>query len=215
MRLFHYDHCPYCVKARMALGLFSVQHQDIVLLNDDEAVPIKMIGKKMVPILEYQEGKFMAESLDIIDYLKDLTGNKIAELSNEKYLAIYSDLADYVYKLAMPRWVNAPLAEFATDSAKSYFTKKKEIYIGSFNENLANTGSYKEAVEVALGKLSIYLADKRFIHGAELSYDDFHLFALLRSLSIVKDLIWPQNILEYLEKISRDSSIDLHFAISI
>ena len=52
MKLYIYDHCPFCVRARMAAGLFGADVEEVVLANDDEATPIGMIGAKQVPILQ-------------------------------------------------------------------------------------------------------------------------------------------------------------------
>lgn len=51
MKLYIYDHCPFCVRARMAAGLFGADVEEVVLANDDEATPIGMIGAKQVPVL--------------------------------------------------------------------------------------------------------------------------------------------------------------------
>ena len=37
MKLYIYDHCPFCVRARMAAGLFGADVEEVVLANDDEA----------------------------------------------------------------------------------------------------------------------------------------------------------------------------------
>ena len=78
MKLHVYDHCPYCVRARMALGLKGIPFEMRVQLNDDEATPISMIGKKMLPILEDAEG-FMGESLDIVAKVDAMTGPRLFE----------------------------------------------------------------------------------------------------------------------------------------
>ena len=41
-----YDHCPFCVRARMIFGLKNLPVELIVLANDDEATPIGLVGKK-------------------------------------------------------------------------------------------------------------------------------------------------------------------------
>ena len=46
MKLYIYDHCPFCVRARMIFGLRGLPVEEAVLLNDDEAAPIAMIGAK-------------------------------------------------------------------------------------------------------------------------------------------------------------------------
>ena len=52
MKLYIYDHCPFCVRARMSFGLRDVAVEEVVLANDDETTPIGMIGSKQVPILQ-------------------------------------------------------------------------------------------------------------------------------------------------------------------
>lgn len=46
MKLFIYDHCPFCVKARMIFGLKHLPIRPVTLLNDDETTPFNLIGKK-------------------------------------------------------------------------------------------------------------------------------------------------------------------------
>ena len=46
MKLYYYDHCPFCVRARMAAVLLAADVEEVVLANDDEATPISMIGAK-------------------------------------------------------------------------------------------------------------------------------------------------------------------------
>ena len=66
--MYVYDHCPFCVRVRLALGLKNVKHEVKFLANDDTETPIGLVGKKVVPI--YQRGlggPAMPESLDIIE----------------------------------------------------------------------------------------------------------------------------------------------------
>ena len=48
--LYVYDHCPFCVRVRLALGLKNVKHNLHFLANDDIATPTKLVGKKIAPI---------------------------------------------------------------------------------------------------------------------------------------------------------------------
>ena len=50
MKLYIYDHCPYCLKARMIFGLKNIPVELHVLLNDDAETPTRMVGQKQVPI---------------------------------------------------------------------------------------------------------------------------------------------------------------------
>lgn len=48
--LFVYDHCPFCVRVRVALGLKNIKHNLHFLANDDVATPTSLVGKKIAPI---------------------------------------------------------------------------------------------------------------------------------------------------------------------
>ncbi len=215
-KLYHYDHCPYCVKARMIFGLKGIDFQDEVLLNDDEKTPIEMIGQKMVPILIKENGDILPESLDIIKYIDSQNGETLIHWSEstQEMTQWLTDSRDYVYFLAMPRWVQADLEEFKTQGAKDYFTKKKEGFVGPFPAVLAETKKYVKLAHEALDKLSP-LIQSPFVYGAEVHVDDFHVFANLRSLSIVKGLKFPEKVQQYMNHMSEASKVPLHSDIAI
>lgn len=48
--VYAYDHCPFCVRVRLALGIKNVKHNVYFLQNDDIPTPTKLIGKKIAPI---------------------------------------------------------------------------------------------------------------------------------------------------------------------
>lgn len=48
--LYVYDHCPFCVRVRFALGVKNIKHNLHFLANDDIATPTKLVGKKISPI---------------------------------------------------------------------------------------------------------------------------------------------------------------------
>ena len=99
--LYVYDHCPFCVRVRVALGVMGVDYKVLTLTlnptrwarpnprpnpdpdpnpnqvifmgNADVETPTAMVGKKIAPIWKDDDG-CMAESLDIIAKL-DPTGS--------------------------------------------------------------------------------------------------------------------------------------------
>ncbi len=215
MKLYIYDHCPYCVKARMIFGLKNIDFHLVTLQNDDEKTPTSMIGTKMVPILEKDDGSFIPESMDIVYYIDNNYGEKILNSYNEN-----QDLAEwliesrsYLYRLCMPRWAKAKLEEFKSKSAIDYFTKKKESMIGSFEENLAISAELIKQAEFSLDKLEKLIEAKG--DKGEFTEDDIHLFAALRSLTIVKGLKFPEKVAEYTDKLSKSSKIPLHWDLAI
>ena len=207
MILYIYDHCPYCVKARMIFGLKKHPFQIKTLLNDDEKTPQSMIGVKMLPILEYSPGQFMPESLDIISYIDKLKPPSSISSSEDNKLKAWLD-KNYrtAYKLAMPRWVKADLEEFKAPSARNYFQRKKETYIGPFEECLKESPELIKEMEQELKGLEF----KKTFFKEELSLNDFHLFAFLRSLSIVKGLSFPEKVKSYMERLSLSGGVPLH-----
>ena len=48
--VYVYDHCPFCVRVRLALGVKNVKHNVNFLANDDIPTPTNLIGKKIAPI---------------------------------------------------------------------------------------------------------------------------------------------------------------------
>ena len=49
--LYNYDHCPFCVRVRLALGFKNVKHNLIFMANDDVHTPKALVGKKIAPIM--------------------------------------------------------------------------------------------------------------------------------------------------------------------
>lgn len=218
MKLYHYDHCPYCVKARMIFGLKNVPFTLQALANDDEATPVSMIGTKMVPILEKENGAYLPESLDIVAFIDDNYGGApvIARTSVPAIDSALSGLSGIIYRLAMPRWVEADLEEFRTQSARDYFRHKKEGYIGSFDEALAASAELCAGAEAGLREMAPLIRGYDSIAGdGGLSFADIHLFAALRSLSIVKDLYLPPKIDAYRRALSDKSGVSLHSDIAV
>jgi glutaredoxin 2 len=211
MKLYVYDHCPYCVKARMIFALTQTPYALITLLNDDEETPIRMVGKKVVPILEKEDGSFMPESMDIVHYVDGLGATSVLRTEEHTTLALWCNQArNYLYALAMPRWVRAPLAEFATQSARAYFIKKKEAMIGSFDDALRQSDAWIDQANSHLHLLDGLLETDRLDAGV--SEYDIHLFAVLRGLSIVRGIVYPPQVDAYRTHMAHRTQIPLHDA---
>lgn len=215
LTLYHYDHCPYCVKARMIFGLKHIPFQLKALLYDDEITPHSFIGAKMLPILK-TEKEYMPESLDIVRYVDDHFNRPLVNWREDTQLNQWLDkCGDNSYFLAMPRWVKAPLEEFKTPSSREYFQRKKEQHIGPFPEALNNTKSLIEEMEECLKELETLFSNKDKYWKSQLSVNDFHLFAYLRMLSIVKDISFPEKVASYMKTLSEESKLPLHHSIAL
>ena len=213
-QLHTYDHCPYCVKARMIFGLKDVDFDHTILLNDDEKTPISMIGQKMVPILKKEDGSFMGESLDIIKYIDDKKSPVVAWKEDRFLLGQLEKVSFDSYSLAMPRWVRSPMEEFKTESARNYFQNKKENMIGSFEEALEKTETFKKDLMPTLESLNKKVGDKWYL-GEKISVNDFHLFPFLRGLTIVKGFLLPSRLKKYADRVSQETNIPLNDDIAL
>ena len=120
MKLFIYDHCPFCVKARMIFGLKNLPVRLVTLLSDDEATPVGMIGKKMAPILQKDDGSYLPESMDIVHYVDNLDGKPLLTGKTNPAIADWLQrVGGYSINLLLPRFANADFEEFATDRPRS------------------------------------------------------------------------------------------------
>lgn len=211
MKLYIYDHCPFCVRARMIFGLHGLAVEEVVLANDDEPTPVGMIGAKQVPILQKNDGSYMGESLDIVRYIDGLAGKgRLKEDIRPEVQAWLDKVNTYVNKLVQPRMVLIGLPEFAAQSAIDYFVSKKEANIGNFAENLEKTGEYLQNLHADLADLEEQVAGGRYLNGEGLSMEDIHVFPLLRNLTVVHGLALPPKLKVYTEHMAAAAGVPLY-----
>lgn len=215
MKLYIYDHCPFCVKARMIFGLKNIPVELNVLLNDDEATPTRMIGKKMAPILQKDDSRYLPESMDIVHYVDKLDGSPLLTGSTNAAIAEWlRQVNTYVQHLLLPRIAKAPFDEFATPEARAYFIKKKEGMIGPFEEHLAHSPGLIKKISDDLRKLDKLIVQPNAVNG-ELLEDDIHLFPLLRSLSLVAGIEYPSRVRDYRDNMAKQTQINLLSSVAI
>lgn len=215
MKLYIYDHCPFCVKARMIFGLKNIPVELNVLLNDDEDTPTRMIGKKMAPILQKDDSRYLPESMDIVHYVDKLDGKPL--LTGPLNAAVgdwLRHVQTYTQQLLLPRIAKAPFDEFATPAARAYFVNKKEALIGSFAEHLAHSPGLIKKISDDLRKLDKLIVQPNAVNG-ELSEDDIHLFPLLRSLSLVAGIDYPSRVRDYRDNMAKQTQVNLLSSMAI
>src|SRR5215468_9760102 len=66
MRLYLWEHCWICFRVRMVGGLKRLHLKEPVVLEDDSDTMIRLVGKRVVPILVKDDGKPMLESMDMV-----------------------------------------------------------------------------------------------------------------------------------------------------
>lgn len=209
MKLYIYEHCQFCVKARMIFGLKNLPVELVVMLNDDEATPTRLIGQKMAPILMKEDGSCMPESLDIVHYIDRIDREPLLTgKTNPAITDWLRHINSYVNKLLIPRVAEAPFAEFATPEARDYFKNKKQGTYGDFSELREHSAGWIKNVNDDLRKLDKLIVKPNAVSG-ELSLDDIHLFPLLRSLSLVAGIEYPSRVADYRDNMAKQTQINL------
>jgi glutaredoxin 2 len=230
-----YDHCPFCVRVRFALGLKNVKHTNIFLANDDVATPTYLVGKKIAPIFQYND-IVMPESWDIIQYIdSDPTFgpiDSIAPSSGRTDLVEWQNSArDLLRYLQRPRYVSTGLLpEFQQSDGRNAFIsnhpvppydnkaewkqlgfdKQFAIYLETMLEH-----DQKEEIQMLNQKLitlnDMIYCDYYCTEGSgSVSYDDIDLFSRLRSITIIKNVRWPTKLRNYMNHLSSLTDIPLY-----
>jgi glutaredoxin 2 len=212
MKLYIYEHCPFCVRPRLVANVKSLPVSLQILANDDEQTHFDLISQKIVPILEKDDETRMTESLDICHFIDQYDENPIIKPSanNPIINQIMKDLSSEAKYLTHARQIFHPMndVDYPTQSAKDYFRAKKEESLGmSFENAIQDSALYAKSVQVLLDQLDQHLTSK-FMTNEEFSMDDILFFPTLRGLTIALDAInLPDNVSTYLEKIYRITDI--------
>ncbi|KHT61484.1 glutaredoxin [Photobacterium gaetbulicola] len=216
MKLFVFDHCPFCIKAMMVAGLKKADIELVYLQNHDVDARIDKVGANLVPILQKEDGSYMAESLDIAAYIDALDGNPVlATGSNDDNISAWADIArPFSSRLLYPRWMKVDLPEFQCEEAKAWFTKNKTAMIEQdFDEAFSNSDAYLVELNASFDKLSwLQLPSER---NNVLSYDDVNLFPSLRNLTVVKGVKFPARIRQYIDEVAALTSTSLYDDIAV
>ncbi|WP_410014545.1 glutaredoxin 2 [Sodalis sp. C49] len=210
MKLYVYDHCPFCVRARMIFGLKNIPCDIVILPNDDETTPIGLIGKKMLPILVTDDGETIDESLDIVRHIDETNAVPYLTRSyNPKIDDWIDNASSLIYKLAVPRWAYSDYPEFKAITSRQYFIDKKQAVFGNFSDLIKQSPALIADINQALVKLDALLVDNQ-LSDATGSLAEILLFPLLRSLSIVQGIVWPPEVDNWRKRMAMKSAVPLN-----
>jgi glutaredoxin 2 len=198
MRLYLFEHCSICFRVRTAAALKRLHLQETVLLEDDSETMIKLVGKRVVPILVKGDGQPMLESMDMVAHI-DSIGEPILVGPQRSELAAWaSATADKTAPLTWPRYALLGLPEFRTIAAHDHFIVRKQKQLGDLVELRARTHELVDALMPHLEKLDRVIESPGALNG-KLSLDDIRILPLLRSAAVVKGLRFPQKVRDYFE----------------
>lgn len=202
IELYHYVHCPYCIRVRMALGYLDLPWTSHVLPYNDEETPLKLSGKKMLPIIVIDE-KPSNESLDIIAKL-DVT-NRLNNASWGKSDDVLNQLGNWVHNLGMPYWVWTP--EFDTAS-RDYFIAKKSVKRGPFPELAKRRQEFEKPLQKTLTDLESQLTP--FWNSEKITVRDIGLAAHVWGLFAVPEFRFSTRWHDYLMRVKAECRFDYH-----
>lgn len=201
--LYHFPHCPYCIRVRLALGVLDIPYVSKVISYDDAETPTRLIGKKMLPIWE-EDGKAMGESLDIILKLDEEDVLGIKEFYNSKEHKdldkVISELGGVIHNLTWPVWIYTK--EF-DEKARNYVLKKKEEKHGPFKLLVQRKEEFLKELEPLLVKVEKELIP--YYQSSSLTIKDIMIAAHLWGLYLVPEFQFSENLHRYLQKIKKQA----------
>lgn len=196
-KLYHYLHCPFCIRVRMALGALKTPYKSIILPYHDEEIPLSLCGVKMVPILGEPDGSHMNESLDIIRKIDPK--NQLHSQDPEQFSRFHQLIDPFislVHNLSMPHWIYTP--EFDSKS-REYFRTKKEQKRGPFVELVKKNKLFVKELCPHLETLSS--CPTPYFNGANLELLDILVASALWGLYIVPEFQFPPSLHDYLQRV--------------
>lgn len=210
--LYHYIHCPFCVRVRMAAGFLKIPYKSIVLPYNDEKTPMELMGKKMLPIVsfgaELGANENSNESLDIIERLDSQNLLNFEELKNNdsKINDLLNRLAGPIHNLVMPYWVYTQ--EF-DETSRSYFLAKKEKKRGPFNELMTKAPEFLKELSPILTEVEKEISP--YIYASEsLSILDIMLASHLWGMYVFPEFQFSDKIHGYLQRVKEDCAFNYH-----
>lgn len=207
MKLYLYDHCPFCTRAHMIFGLKNIPVEVDYFLENDVDSPTELVGKKITPILRKTDGSHMPESMDIVHYVDALEGERIVKplAEDNPYKNFWDKVAGPIFRLAIPRLTEADLPEFATAEAREAFRVRQTKNFGDYSELIEQTPELIKTVEQHLADFAPTLAERDGV-----SEGDFFAYPLLRALTIVKGINYPAAVKAYIEDMAKATNTTLY-----
>jgi Glutaredoxin 2 len=181
-----------------------------ILMEDEAEAPTRLVGKKIVPILEKENGSHMTESLDIVRYINAI-GIPIffsdPSPETESWLKVIWPVS---LKLAIPRFTMANFAELSTSTSRDAYRQREEKAFGNLSELMERTTELVEEITPKLQALVSLIQQRQ-----RTDINDILLWPVLRCLSIVKALTFSPAVHDYALSLEAQTGIPLLFRQAI
>ncbi|KNC78739.1 hypothetical protein SARC_08834 [Sphaeroforma arctica JP610] len=209
-----YDHCPYCIRVELALGLMGIKYDRVLYGYGDMTGPTKLVGKKMLPIWEDDAGKFHVESMDIVSLLQSYATaeNLFKPASNRADLKEWWSRFTPVYSgLTRPRFPRLPVKDFAEKADVDYHRSKYDKQNVDLNIEMSKTSEYIKAMSALLEEFSekILYSTECMTEGG-VSLDDIIYLPWFRNLTVVKGLEYPTKLEQYTSAVCAKANVELY-----
>jgi len=205
MKLYIYEHCPFSARARTIFGLKGIPVEISVVMEGDAETSIRLVGKKVVPILEKDDGTAMAESMDIVRYVDEQFPPKcLTDPVREEIEAWCKEARSTISKLAIPRMTKSSFKENATEAARKAYLEREQRALGDLEALMSDTPKLVVEAEELLARLELIIRDWKAY-----SETDLVLYSQLRSLSIVKGIKFGPKALGFARKMSALGGVPL------
>lgn len=212
-KLHLYDHCPFCIRVELLLGLYGIPYERVVYGYGEGAPPEKhgygagpktLTGKKMLPVLQGSDVPAPAgmaglpESLDICSFLIAKHGLNVPCGTGrlDKWKARFSPVKS---KLSRPRVVKMPVQDWENDNDVAYARQKYEGNGFDYSAALAETPTLLEEMNELLKELDGLLESDTSVHNWGFSMEDITALPDMKTLSCVDGLVWPPRVRKWVD----------------
>ena len=205
MKLFIYEHCPYCIRVRVALAIKNITCEIEYLHEDDIDGHVEKTGRKKVPILQKEDGTYMDESLSIIDYIDTLKGEKVFADKTvcSDILAVIASMRTEFSSLVFTATSQLNFPEISTPSAKAYYINRylKHLRYNTMDGVINDIDTLKVAVQSGLQKISDLLESDNAMVGEEIGMNEIMLFSRLYTITAFDNITLPDRLSSYLNSV--------------
>ncbi|GHS81642.1 glutaredoxin-2 [Pseudomonas sp. PAGU 2196] len=177
-----------------------------VIMESDVETPLRLIGKKAVPILQKEDGSHIGESLDIVRYLDGIGPTVLVAPQDPTLDAWIKEAWPTALKLFIPRFVQADFAEINTPMAREAYRLREEQAFGDLEALRGATSKLVAELQPLINDLVPLVKDRTTI-----GINDVTLWPVLRSLSIVRTVEFPDQVRDYMHRLSEACGVPLLF----
>ena len=210
MKLYVYDHCPYCNRVRFLAGMKHIALDIVHLSYADNETTVALVGKRTVPVLQLDDGRLMLESMAIARYLDTQFGSPwLAHAENPAVEEWLRNVNLPMQTLTYPLWLVSDSPEFSSQAAKREWVLRKAPSIGGFEHGAEDIQRNMLAVNRLLQEAE-RLLESRLGADMDINVDELKLFPVLRNLTLATGLQWPAALRHWLQRRSAQSGLALY-----